>query len=395
MFRNKILVKCLFIIIISSVSSTLVYPDETAVIWINIYRKAGSFYQQYNILRQIVEQRNRAYIPFLVTELKNMVYKSNLEIKASKDNEIRKQIIGLMIRQLGDFRVKQTAHEYYKVFKEATDPFLRGEAVVALGKAGIRDYDYDIIMTLRNLNLYGKDQGLEMEVIVQGCVAALRRLHDAQGYEVVFFAAEAGYTTETTRMAERALLDMIDDPTPILQRLVKEDALYRIKLIALKRANESQSKDEGKIKVAVEALTQGVFSKGFYPKDIAYLRELRLLAMDTLIKLNARDEKAVPLTERLLRTEKDINERITGLQLLGVLGGEKAGEVLLSYLAEQNDRSAKGFEVDDKRLLITAIRSIGQIDYKKAREELLRVQYTELPHDVVKEANSALKAMGF
>lgn len=368
-----------------------VFPDEMTEVWGRIYRNAPSLQQKYTVMLNIVELDNRDVVPLLIEaldELNSQSIESN-----KKEIVIQNDLKFLIINKLSHLKASEAGPYIFRAMKEADDPFLKGEAISALGKTGAKTYTRDISLILKNLTL---DRGNDLrgaEAIAFGCIVALERLKEPEGYAQVFYALDAGFSKRLNELGKRALQNMLEDPSEILKNILINESELKIKLNALKAVDNSKAPAERKNDVAYTALDQGL---GIQPTNIkgeSFLRELRMLALGMFIKNKGDNREMVKLIEKLFYINTDINEKITSLEVLRTMSNDEAGKALNRYLAHQNSRQGSGVSNRDNRMVIATIRAIGSANSNVGTSELLRAKFSGYPSNVVREVNKAIKAL--
>ena len=368
-----------------------VFADEVTEVWAQIYNQAHTLHQKYEIMLSIVELDNRDAVPVLMGALEE-VNQMKLYLD-EKDMVIQNNLKTLIINELGDLRAAEAAPLIYRVMRETKDPYLKGEALIALGETGARRYAEDIALILRNKTLYRGDDLRGEEAIVYGCIVALERMNDPAGYLPVFLALNSGFSRKIKKTAESALPNILDDPSEVLKHLIKTDSSLKVKLAALSAEYRSDAPVEKKLAVAYEALNQSLIVKTSSVKDHAFLREIRLLAMEMFINYEIDYSGAVPLIEQVLYLNYDSSETIYAIESLRAIPSIEAAEALSRFLAFQNDRQEAGFSDHDNVVVIATIRAMGNANGKVSPLELLRAKYSGYPAIVAREADKAMSSL--
>ncbi|MFW6181843.1 MAG: HEAT repeat domain-containing protein [Spirochaetota bacterium] len=366
--------------------------DESADLWAMLYEKTESLDQKHQVVLNMYEQDNPALVPVLVTVLDDMVrLRGGLSLK---EREIQREIQVLAIRKLADFRAAEAAPLIYEAMWSAEDPFLKSEAISALGKVGARMYAEPIARMLKNLNFYRGERLQEEEAIAYACVVALERFGDPVGYLPVLFASTAGYSRRVKEAAERAMAGMVEDPSPILLDFIRNEPDFKNKLRGVQIALQAGFRSASKAEVAVEALRQGIINKPMDRQEVAVLRDIRLAGLQALISLRPEEEQSIHLIERIFYLRgTDQSEVLHAVEALGGYRSDEAAKALARFLGHQNDRQASGVTAVDNRLVIATIRALGRTGNRLGYEELMRVKYAGYPSGVVREAEQVLQKL--
>ncbi len=365
------------------------FGDEVTEVWSRLYNKAISYQQKYDIMLNMVELQNRDLIPTLVKALEELTEVVNVN---KKDAEVVKSLKILIIRKLGDLKAVQASSYIFDVVRNDKDPFVKSEALIALGKIGAKKYVQHIAVMLKNLTLYRGAEDIQgQNAVAYGCIYALERFRDPVGYLPVFLAANGGYSRYVKDAAKRALVNMIDDPTDILSGIISYESSLKLKIAALKAEDNSKASPEKKVKAATTALSVGLSLEPENVTEATNLRELRIYAIRMLLKYKVKNDEAVPYLERILYRSNDISEKIYAIRALRAINTDKSVEAMVKYLSYFNDRMESGISPSDNRLIIELIRNLGATGNSKAYEELLRAKYDNYPSIIIREAEKALK----
>ncbi len=366
------------------------WGDETTDLWAMLYEKTESLDQKHQVMLNMYEQSNRDLVPVLTQVLDDMVrLKGGLSLQ---ELEVKREIEQLAIRKLADFRAAEAGALIYEAMWSAEDPFLKSEAIIALGKVGARVYAEPIARILKNLNFYRGERLQEEEAIAYACVVTLERFGDPVGYLPVLFASTAGYSRRGKDASERAIAGMGEDPSPIMLDFIRNEPGFQIKLRGVQIALQADMPDAKKAGIAVEALRQGLINKPMDKQEAAALRYIRLAGLQALISLQIDGDQAVHLIERILYLRgTDESEVLHALEALGGYRSEEAAKALARFLGYQNDRQASGVTAVNNRLVIATIRALGRTGNRLGYEELMRVKYAGYAAWVTREADRALE----
>jgi len=385
--KKSVLFLALFSIL---VVPAVVSADEVTEVWSRVYFTADTLHQKYEIMLSIVELDNRDVVPILIEALEELA--EQMLYFDKKDMVIQNNLKVLIISELGDLRAVEAAPVIFTVMKETKDPYLKGGALIALGKTGARQYAREIALILRNLVLY-RGNAVGEEAIAFGCIVALERLSEPVGYMPVFLALNSGFSRKIKKAAADALPNILEDPTEVLLDVVENESSVQLKLAALQAENMSDAPVANKVSVASEAINQGLYSNTSNIKDIAMFRELRLLALEMFITYETAYIVAVPLIEKVLYLDHDLSETIYALEALSAMPDKEAVQALTRFLAFQNNRQLAGITPRDNRVVIATIRAIKNAKNKAGSEELLRAKYAGYPAVVGREADKALRSL--
>ncbi len=372
--------------------------NEVSAVWTRLFRRATTLSQKSNIMVNIVEQHDRNMIPVLMEAIEAQVgeFENSGDVTARlKTTEYTKMVV----KELGRLKATEAAPFIWQIVEAVDDPFLKGEAIIALGKVGARQYTVELNLMLRNLNFnFGDIQDQRgNEIVAFSLVQALARLKQPESYSPLFFASTGWYSSRSgvREKAGKAMINILDDPTEQLLKILEESKAYDIKLAALSAGEKSGASDDNKAALAVLALKDGLQSSAKNPTEKALLKSLRVKALNILEILSVKPEEAVKFMERMLvlyRTDRlyDIDEMVDLFETLGTFSSDESVKAQTVFLAYLTDRKESG-RVIDLRISKSSIIAIGNTGNPLGFEELTNVQYSDSWESSVKrEAKNAL-----
>jgi len=364
----------LMLVFLFSITSSFLFGDEVTELWTRLYNKAQTYQQKYDVMVNIIEIQNRDIIPTLINALDELTQVVNVN---KKDLEIVKKLKILVIRKLGELRAKEAEDLVYDIVKNTNDPFVKSEAIMTLGKIGAKKYAQHIAMLLKNLTLYRGAQNIQgQDSIAYACIYALERFKDSVGFFPVFLAANGGYSRYVKDAAKKALVNIVKDPSDILDGIIRNESSLKLKIAALEAEDNSKASNDKKLEVATTALEIGLSLEPANITEATYLRDLRTGALKMFLRSN------------------DISEKIYAVRALSAINSNDSVSALVRFLAYNNDRMESGISPGDNRLVIETIRAIGATKNPMGSEELLRAKYSNYPAVVAREAEKALKQIG-
>ncbi|TFG63615.1 MAG: hypothetical protein E4H36_05170 [Spirochaetales bacterium] len=371
--------------------------DEASELWSKLYKRVSSLQQKYEIMLNITDLHNRDLQPMLIASLDEL----NLITRAANTTEQRTldEMKKIIVRELGNLKAAEAARSVWDVVKNTTDPFVRGEAITAIGMMRASDYIQELSLLLRNINMLpAADRIRDAEVTAYACVLALERFRDERGYRPVFDAADGWYSARSgvREKARGALLSMVSDPTDLLTAIVIGDSTFSQKAFALAVMEGSSAVPERKVQVAAAALRQGLVHNPNNVTESRELAKLRSQAVAMFISHGAKVPESVPMLEQVIkRDDADINERLSAVQALGVNGSEAAAEVLAAFLTEQNRLMSAGAQPKDPsyREVRATIQALGLNGSVLGRPVLMEVEFSNWPNTIIREAKAALEQL--
>ncbi len=375
--------------------------NEVSAVWTRLFRRSVSLSQKSNIMASIVEQHNRDMIPVLMEALEEQVG----SLEGSGDVTARLQVSDytkMIIKELGRLKANEAATYIWQIVEAVDDPFLKGEAIIALGKVGARQYTNKLNLLLRNLNfnLGNIQDQRKNEIVAFALVIALERLKQPESYSPLFFASTGWYSSQSGVRAKagESMLTILDDPTEQLMQIIKDNKEYDIKLAALVAGSKSKAGDANKAALAVLALSEGLQASPMNPTEKIQLKSLRVLALNVLETVSVKPEEAIPYMNKMLiayRTERlfEIDEMVDLFETFGTFPSDTSVKAQTEFLAYLTDRKESG-RVIDLRISKSSIIAIGNTRNPLGFEELTNVQYSDSWENSVKrEAKNALSKL--
>ncbi len=391
----------LWAVVIAVVLVAPLSANEVSAVWTRLYKKATSLSQKYNIMENIVEQHSRDMIPVLEQALQEQV--ANFQNTGDTTAQMEKtKFTKLVVKELGRLNDHDAADLLWAVVENAKDPFLKGEAVIALGRVGARKYVNKMNLMLRNLNLnFGSIQDQRKnEIVAYALVMALERLKQPESYTPLFFAAHGWYSRQSgvKEKAAAALDTVAADPTKQLNKIILDTSAYDLKLAALMAGEHSKASAESKASLAVTALDQGLSHSPQNVTEKTQLKTLRIEALRILETGTAKPESAVPLMKSILvgyQTERlfDEDEMLQLLETLGTYKSDSSAQIMADFLSYLTDRKESGGRVPF-RISKALVMAMGSNGNKLCFEELTRASYSDAWENSIKrEAKKALSKL--
>lgn len=386
----------MFLLVALLMAVPVVFGDEVSAIWSRLYGRAHGYKDRIMIMNGLVEIDDPAIVPFLGSSLEELNDLRQNDMSVTERTDFR-ELTKLVVRRLGEFRAAEYSDLIFDVFNNEDDTYLRAEAALALGRTVNPEYADDISIFLRNLNLNigAQADDKDSEVLALASILALERLKQPVGFNPLFFASIGWYSrlSDVREQATRVLDSLVDDPTEILEDLVRLETVYSVKLEALEAEARSRAPASGKAEVATEALRQGLINVPKKAPDQRMLGRIRQRSMEILIEYETNSPAAIPYLEEIITGVFDINEQLTAITVLQTDGSDEAVLALIRFLKRQNDRRMAGLNPADYRIVRATIQSLGVIGNRIAYEELAAAKISDWPAVIVKDADAALKAL--
>ncbi len=371
-----------------------VFSNETAAVWTRIYNSTNQLEAKISVMKNIVDLHDRDMGPVLTEALREIVYTVD-ESLSFGERQRYDDLMRIIIRELGSLKVTAAAPDIYKVVQETDDEFLRAVAIASLGTAGARDYADEIADYLRYLNsdIIRIENNEKRNSVINACIYSLERFHMAVGFEPVFFASISRYARDSVQKAERALKNMVEDPTDLIVGIIKADNSFETRLAALGVEERSSAAPERKTEAASAAIEVSLVYNATTPSEKQYQTRTRIKSCEMIRDLGVADERAVNWLGMMLNSSTAITEQVTCLQALGTYSSNSAVDVLATYLSYHNDRRASGMQYSDERAIRECINALGNTGNPAGRNALMMVEYSNWSSQTIRMAKNALKNM--
>ncbi len=373
--------------------------NEDVVMYEQLYKNVASDEQRVNVLLQVTAKDDREFIPFLDGVLDTVVA-SQFTIGTVAEREAKIKLAKLAVQELGDLNSRESAELIFSVYTDSPDPVLKNDAALALGKIRATEYAPRLAVDLNGLNngpVASKSR--EQETVAAGLVSALAAMRDESGYEAVFLASQGWYSSASRIRsdAKAALLDMMEDPTDSLLKILESNPSIDIKVAALEASYASRAPAPRKALVAKWALRIGIDRVAQDVSSRMALVKLRVAAMNALIGLSDKGEDVVPVYIELIRLDRkndaSLEETLKAYQALGVNGGDEAVRFLSTRLSEYNVmEKVKGNTVRDKSLIRQIIASIAASGNPLGRGALQEARFIDYDAHILRALDEALKS---
>ena len=371
----KIVTAVCFCALIGSVS--LSAQHDVSAVWARLYQRATTLEQKFQVLQSIVEQHSRDMVPVLQDALDEQI-RALRNPRNRTEKDLAATVTKTAVKELGSLKAAEAAPFVWEVVESVDEPFLKGEAIIAIGKMGAKEYAEELALMLRNINFNYDDieNQRENEILAYALVTALERLKVPAGYPPVFFASTGWYSGRgmVKERAADALRTMIDDPTDQLAEILTEEGDYNIKIHALEAALLSKAPEENKAKIASLAFQEGMRYTPRDKKEEYALKNLRITSLNAVSRFPAKDEALLPVMEEMVKRYRkdriyDEDEMLAVLHTLGSYTTDASARILSDFLAYLTDRR-EGRPTDSLRIAKAAIIALGQTGSPVGMEEL-------------------------
>jgi hypothetical protein len=385
------------LIAMALLATPLLALDDKAVVWEKIYRDANTDGQRIAVLLKIMEFQDREFAPILTQGLEQLVT-GGIETGTVSARNDKNLLARLLVRELGELKSPEAAELVFRVYADATESVLRGEAAVALGKIRATQYAPRLALDLSGINTGPKPSiARDQEIIALGLVQGLNSMRAPEGYEAVFLASLGWYpsSSRVKETAREATLTMVDDPGESLAKILEGNPSIEIKTIALETELASKAPAESKIAFARKALRVGIDRVTHDPATRAAVIKMRTTATVGLTSLRDNSEETVPLYLEVIKMDRKndetLDETLKTYVALGVNGSDSAAEYLASRLSEYNElERSKANTPRDKSLIRQIVASMALTKNPKVRGSLDAAQFIDYDANIIRLVKDAL-----
>ena len=320
-------------------------------------------------------------------------------LRGNREIDAADEAIRLITDELTEDQT-DTGQNLWRVVQVFSNPLVRADAVMALGKVGATDLLPQVVQLLKdtNENLYFRNP-IAGERLAYGAIDALAKYKDASGYIPVFLAANGWYSERVKTKAAESLKEILEDPTEPLTEIIHGAGFtYDEKFLALSAIESAEDVEESaKAGAALAALQEGWRGKGS-ANDARMKKELirmRKLAINMISRYGIEDESVYPLLERSFRYGVDEEEKLGVVAALKKLGTEDAAKLLSSFIDFINNKLERGIVTDrDERFMRALIPALGSTGNAVGRPVLRQVVALEWSYGVQQLAQEALENIG-
>lgn len=390
--RMKDRMKRFFSFLLIGLSAFGAFASEAMDVYTFLYEQAASPQERLAVLKSLSDQ-NIDGAGQLYAQALTQLLQEFPSLKTTAERDAADQSARLLAQLLGNSKYTSAAGDLWRVVENFSNPLVKADALIAMGKLRNVDYAELIEKLLYDLNLKPATDPEAGEKIAYGAILALEKYQQPSGYLPVFFAATGWYNKRIREQAERSLPYILDNPETPLSSLIKSSAYtYDIKFLALQRMEASKAPADAKARVAVIALAEGWRASTMDVKQRVQLGNSRKLAIDMIRRYKTEDTTVLPLLERSYKEGIDTEEKLNAVAALSAIGTDDAARLLSNFLLALNaKRKANNITQEDEQLVRAVIPALGATGKSVARPALQAVEYQDWTNYVKTLAQDALK----
>ncbi|HON12748.1 MAG TPA: hypothetical protein PK897_01345, partial [Treponema sp.] len=390
--RMKDRMKRFFSLLLIGLSAFGAFASEAMDVYTFLYEQAASPQERLAVLKSLSDQ-NIDGAGQLYAQALTQLLQEFPSLKTTAERDAADQSARLLAQLLGNSKYTAAAGDLWRVVENFSNPLVKADALIAMGKLRNVDYAELIEKLLYDLNLKPATDPEAGEKIAYGAILALEKYQQPSGYLPVFFAATGWYNKRIREQAERSLPYIMDNPEVPLTSLIRSSAYtYDIKFLALQRMEASKAPADAKARVAVIALAEGWRASTMDVKQRVQLGNSRKLAIDMIRRYKTEDTTVLPLLERSYKEGIDTEEKLNAVAALSAIGTDDAARLLSNFLLALNaKRKANNITQEDEQLVRAVIPALGATGKSVARPALQAVEYQDWTNYVKTLAQDALK----
>jgi hypothetical protein len=315
---------------------------EEVDVYAYLYNASLSNSAQLDILQSMAEAKLTGAGEFYATALRRLISEYKNVRNVTERNAAAEQAM-ILAALLGVEKYTQAAPDLWLVVEAFSEPLVKAEALMALGKIRATTYLPQVIRVLQSVNAAPTSDRLNGERIAFGAIIALEKYQDPSGYLPVFFASTGWYSNRIKEQAKKSLPLIAKDPTPYMMEVVKGPGYtYPIKYNALQTIEESSVSNQNKVSVAVAALAEGWKGSSNDPQLRATLANMRKMAIRMINRYKTDDEAIYALLERSYSQGFDQDEKFAAVAALASQGTDESARRLSKFLMELNAKRQAG-----------------------------------------------------
>jgi len=379
--------KVLLVLLLTCFVSALVFSGQEEIdVYRYLYRNSEKNIDQLDILQNMAEAKLTGAGEFYAWALRQLVqkYKNILNSKekdATTEKYAADEQAKILSALLGAEKYTPAAADLWFVVDGFTDPLVKAEALMALGKIRATNYLPQVIRVLDNLNLTPTKDPDDGGRIAFGAIISLEKFQDPSGYLSVFLASVGWYPQRIKNQATKSLPFIAKDPSPFMLNLLKSGANYDnpTKLIALQTIEKTTVSPKNKAEVAVAALAEGHRAVGNNVQQKQILADMRKLALDMIRRYKSDDPAIYPLMRKSYSNrDSDPQEKIAAINAIASQKTDEAAILLSEFLTTLNARysTLSNEETQLIRVIIPALGNTGRPSARTALTQVTKLDYT-------------------
>jgi hypothetical protein len=341
---------------------------EEVDVYAYLYRTSLTNSAQLDILQNMAEAKLTGAGEFYASALRRLVSEYS-NIKNSTEKNAAAEQAMILSALLGAEKYTPAAADLWLVVDGFSEPLVRAEALMALGRIRATNYLPQVIRVLDNLNLKPTPDRLNGERVAFGAIISLEKYQDPSGYLSVFLASAGWYSQRIRNQASKSLPFIAKDPSPFMLEVVKSVKYdYPTKYLALQTIEKTNVDSKKKAEVAVAALAEGQKAVGNDVQLSTILANMRKQALNMINRYKPSDHSIYHLMERSYTNGFDLQEKMLAVNAISSQRTDEAADLLSNFLKALNERLP--LNRDQDQLIREIIRGLGITGRPRARPAL-------------------------
>jgi hypothetical protein len=359
-----------------------------------LYYNTNKNTEKLDILQNMAEAKLTGAGEFYATALRDLLATyGNINTATEKYAAAEQAMI--LSALLGAEKYTPAAPDLWLVVDGFSEPLVKAEALIALGRIRATNYLPQVIRVLDTYNLRPETR-LDGERIAFGAIISLEKFQDPSGYLSVFLASTGWYSQRIRTQATKSLPFIAKDPSPFMLNLITNPKYdYPTKYIALQTIEKTNANPKKKSEVAVAALGEGHKAVTSDVKLKGILADMRKLALNMIGKYRSDD----PIIYVLMRKsysnrDSDTQEKMTAINAIASQKTDEAADLLSEFLTAFNDTAVNNtpsLNPEQTQLIRVIIPGLGITGRPRARTALSTVAMFEYTPAIKNLATEALK----
>jgi hypothetical protein len=384
--------RVVFLTSILFVAAFLFASPEDLETYTLFYNSADTQVEKLRLVQEVVDSEIPEALDFCAMALDRLLT-AYPAIRGNQELDAANKTARLAARVLGDSAYREGALNLWRVVEVFSDPQVKADALITLGRLGAVEYIPHVAQTLLDLNSRPDYDRLSGERIANGAIISLEYYRDAAGYLPVFFAAAGWYNDWVRNQARSSLPKIMDDPSEPLTAVIRSSTYsYEAKTLALQTAENADIPGEKKGAIALAAFSEAWRAATTNRRHRLELAGIRKSAIRMIGRYGVRDPAVYPLMERSYKEGVDLEERFAVVAALSALADDDSVRLLSSFLLALNDKLKDGsLTQEDERMVRALIPALGATGQAGARPALRSIQAQDWTNVVKRLADEALQ----
>jgi hypothetical protein len=346
--------KKIFLLLIISLLLLPLTASDKSEVWSRMYKRSTTIEQKVSVMERMILLDDPSLELIITSALDELLNGEMLKYATGPRKYSWESLVRMSITELAQYQAEDAAYLLMQIVNEHTG-IIKADAIMALGDMKAIEYAPNIAMMLRNLNFNSNPDKNSAEIEAYSAIYSLGRMKVVEGFEPVFYAHVGWYSRRTKNLAKDTLTEMLEDPSDQIYEILI-DADYKNKLVALDVELNSNAGIQGKEKVIIEALKQGVELYSTDPVEKGDLYQLRIKSLTAYFQAEIKNADSLTYLERAYREAEKLEEKILVVQAVGINGSDEAISLMADWLNVFHEKMLSGLSPNnDEMTLITQL----------------------------------------